>query len=100
MANASGPGNADDPHDLNRFLWAQREDYKSALVELENGQKTLTLDVVHLPAIRWAWVQCNLQALRDQGRRRSRGIPEPFRSRAAADRVCRRYSSCRGTVRV
>ncbi|HEX9953373.1 MAG TPA: DUF1810 domain-containing protein [Rubricoccaceae bacterium] len=28
-----------DPHDLNRFMLAQRDDYKRALAEIERGQK-------------------------------------------------------------
>src|SRR5262245_34954418 len=32
-------GEADDPHELNRFVLAQRDDYERALAELKDGRK-------------------------------------------------------------
>jgi uncharacterized protein (DUF1810 family) len=39
MANKSVEGNADDPHNLNRFVQAQEDDYAQALTEIKSGRK-------------------------------------------------------------
>jgi uncharacterized protein (DUF1810 family) len=39
MADANEPGVAGDPHNLNRFLQAQEEDYALALSEIRSGRK-------------------------------------------------------------
>jgi uncharacterized protein (DUF1810 family) len=39
MVEASEPGSAGDPHDLNRFVQAQAEDYERALAEIRSGRK-------------------------------------------------------------
>lgn len=39
MADASGSGTADDPHNLRRFVQAQERDYEQALAEIRSGRK-------------------------------------------------------------
>ena len=39
MADTIGPGIAGDPHDLARFVEAQRDDYEQALAEIRGGRK-------------------------------------------------------------
>lgn len=39
MADAIEPGDAGDPHDLIRFVQAQRDDYAQALAEIRAGRK-------------------------------------------------------------
>src|SRR3954468_9214789 len=39
MADANEPGGAGDPHDLNRFVQAQEDDYERALSEIRRGRK-------------------------------------------------------------
>ena len=39
MTGASEPGGAGDPHDLGRFVEAQRDDYQRALSEIRSGRK-------------------------------------------------------------
>jgi uncharacterized protein (DUF1810 family) len=39
MVEANEPGSAGDPHDLNRFVQAQAEDYEQALAEIRSGRK-------------------------------------------------------------
>ena len=39
MVEANEPGSAGDPHDLNRFVQAQAEDYEPALAEIRSGRK-------------------------------------------------------------
>ena len=39
MADANKPGGAGDPHDLNRFVQAQEDDYDQALSEIRSGRK-------------------------------------------------------------
>ena len=39
MADAIEPGDAGDPHDLGRFVEAQRDDYEQALAEIRGGRK-------------------------------------------------------------
>ena len=39
MADTYEPAGASDPHNLNRFVQAQEDDYKQALGELRNGRK-------------------------------------------------------------
>ena len=39
MTDADGLGSAADPHDLNRFVLAQEDDYEQALAELRSGRK-------------------------------------------------------------
>ena len=43
--------NTEDPHNLERFITAQAQDYESALVELRAGEK-ITLDLVYIPSNR------------------------------------------------
>jgi uncharacterized protein (DUF1810 family) len=39
MADANEPGGAGDPHNLNRFVQAQVDDYEQALSEIRSGRK-------------------------------------------------------------
>jgi uncharacterized protein (DUF1810 family) len=39
MADSNSSGGADDPHDLNRFVQAQQDDYDTALSEIKSGRK-------------------------------------------------------------
>lgn len=39
MEDASDRGGAGDPHNLNRFVQAQKDDYEQALAEIRNGRK-------------------------------------------------------------
>ncbi len=39
MTSSGGPGGADDPYDLDRFVRAQEEDYTQALSEIRAGRK-------------------------------------------------------------
>jgi uncharacterized protein (DUF1810 family) len=39
MPDASEPGDTGDPHDLNRFVRAQEDDYERALSEIKGGRK-------------------------------------------------------------
>jgi uncharacterized protein (DUF1810 family) len=39
MADANEPGSPGDPHDLNRFVEAQANDYERALSEIRSGRK-------------------------------------------------------------
>ena len=39
MADTSEPAGASDPHNLNRFVQAQKDDYEQALGEIRNGRK-------------------------------------------------------------
>jgi uncharacterized protein (DUF1810 family) len=39
MAGADESGPADDPHDLDRFVLAQADDYEQALAEIRGGRK-------------------------------------------------------------
>ena len=39
MADAIKSGTADDPHNLNRFVEAQADDYEQALAEIRSGRK-------------------------------------------------------------
>jgi len=39
MVDANEPGGAGDPHDLDRFVQAQAEDYERALAEIRSGRK-------------------------------------------------------------
>jgi uncharacterized protein (DUF1810 family) len=39
MADANEPGGAGDPHNLNRFVQAQADDYEQALSEIRSGRK-------------------------------------------------------------
>ena len=39
MVEENEPGVADDPHDLKRFIEAQRDDYAPALAEVRSGRK-------------------------------------------------------------
>ena len=39
MADAKEPGGAGDPHNLNRFVQAQEDDYAQALAEIRSGRK-------------------------------------------------------------
>src|SRR5271157_2440207 len=39
MADANEPGGAGDPHNLNRFVQAQEDDYEQALAEIRSGRK-------------------------------------------------------------
>ena len=39
MADTSEPAGASDPHNLNRFVQAQEDDYERALGEIRNGRK-------------------------------------------------------------
>jgi uncharacterized protein (DUF1810 family) len=39
MADANEPSGADDPHNLNRFVQAQEDDYEQALCEIRSGRK-------------------------------------------------------------
>jgi hypothetical protein len=39
MAGESVSGDAGDPHDLNRFVQAQEDDYAQALAEIRSGRK-------------------------------------------------------------
>ena len=43
-----------DPHDLNRFVRAQADDYEQALAEIKDRPETFPLDVVCLSADRRA----------------------------------------------
>ena len=57
-----------DPYDLARFVRAQDADYEQAMSEIRERPEALALDVVHLPAVRRAGGQPDLQALCDQER--------------------------------
>lgn len=39
MADSRGSGSADDPHNLDRFVQAQEDDYERALSEIRSGRK-------------------------------------------------------------
>jgi uncharacterized protein (DUF1810 family) len=39
VTDPSDPGDAGDPHDLNRFVQAQESDYEQALSEVKSGRK-------------------------------------------------------------
>ena len=39
MADGNEPGGAGDPHNLNRFVQAQEDDYEQALAEIRSGRK-------------------------------------------------------------
>jgi uncharacterized protein (DUF1810 family) len=39
MADTQEPGGASDPHNLNRFVQAQEDDYRQALAEIRSGRK-------------------------------------------------------------
>jgi uncharacterized protein (DUF1810 family) len=39
MDNANEPGGTGDPHNLNRFVQAQEDDYERALSEIKSGRK-------------------------------------------------------------
>jgi uncharacterized protein (DUF1810 family) len=39
MTGANEPGGTGDPHNLNRFVQAQEDDYEQALSEIRSGRK-------------------------------------------------------------
>jgi hypothetical protein len=70
MADMRPTSNTSDLYDLHRFVQAQANAYDGPLGG-QAGAETLSLDVVHLSAVRWSWVQPDIQALCDQERRGS-----------------------------
>ena len=69
MAHGNEPGGAGDPHNLNRFVQAQEDDYEQALAEIRSGRKRSHWMWYIFPQIDGLGFSSDVQAVLDQERR-------------------------------